>query len=113
MRLAIEACENPRVLGDLYAELAYETTGRPGMWTRFPDREWKVTRAQTTDVATLAELLHETEEHHGHYERTHAEHHWWDWYAPYLSARQNGSSPEQAAAAAGRSMEEVHHVLSR
>ena len=46
------------------------------------------------DVATLGELLHETAEHHDHYEKTHAEHHWWDWYAPYLSARQNGSSPD-------------------
>ena len=81
--------------------------------TRLPGREWKSTRARAMDVATLAELLHETEEHHGHYEKTHAEHHWWDWYAPYLSARQNGSSPEEAAAAADRYMEEVLHVLPR
>jgi len=65
------------------------------------------------DVATLAELLRETAEHHDHYEKTHAEHHWWDWYAPYLSARQNGSSPEEAAAAADRYMEEVLNVLPR
>jgi catechol 2,3-dioxygenase-like lactoylglutathione lyase family enzyme len=73
--------------------------------TRLPGREWK-TPARTMDVATLAELLHETEEHHGQYEKTHGTHHWWDWYAPYLSARQNGSSPEEAAAAADRYMEE-------
>jgi hypothetical protein len=42
-----------------------------------------------------------------------AKHHWWDWYAPYLSARQNGSSPEEAAAVADRYMEEVLHVLPR
>jgi hypothetical protein len=65
------------------------------------------------DVATLAELLRETSEHHGNYERTHAEHNWWDWYAPYLSARQEGSSPEEATAAAGRYMEEVHGVPPR
>jgi catechol 2,3-dioxygenase-like lactoylglutathione lyase family enzyme len=81
--------------------------------TRLPGREWKETQAGATDVATLAELLRETEEHHGHYEKTHAEHRWWDWYAPYLSARQNGSSPEEAAAAADRYMEEVIHVLDR
>jgi catechol 2,3-dioxygenase-like lactoylglutathione lyase family enzyme len=80
---------------------------------RFPGREWKVTRAQPTDVATLAELLHETEEHHGSYEKTHAKHHWADWYAPYVSARQNGSSPAEAAAAADRYMEEIHHILPR
>jgi catechol 2,3-dioxygenase-like lactoylglutathione lyase family enzyme len=81
--------------------------------TRLPGRESKSTPAGAMDVATLAELLHETEEHHGHFEKTHAEHHWWDWYAPYLSARQNGSSPEEAAAAADRYMEEVLRVLPR
>lgn len=72
---------------------------------RFPAREWKLEQPQVVDVATLAELLHETEAHHGDYEKTHAKHHWWDWYAPYLNARQNGSSPEEAAAAADRYME--------
>lgn len=73
--------------------------------TRLPGREWKSTRAGNVDVATLAELLHETEQHHGQYEKTHAKHDWWEWYAPYLSARQNGSSPKEAAAAADRYME--------
>jgi catechol 2,3-dioxygenase-like lactoylglutathione lyase family enzyme len=73
---------------------------------RLPGREWKAKEARAMDVATLAELLRETEEHHGQYEKTHANHNWWDWYAPYLSARQNGSSPEEAAAAAKRYMEE-------
>lgn len=39
MQRAIDRCESPPVLGELYAELAYETTGRTGMWTRFPDRD--------------------------------------------------------------------------
>ena len=77
---------------------------------RFPGREWKETRAREMDVATLAEVLHETEQHHGNFEKTHAEHHWWDWYASYLRARQNGSSPEQATAAADLYMEEVLQV---
>ncbi|HKR12289.1 MAG TPA: VOC family protein [Pyrinomonadaceae bacterium] len=77
--------------------------------TRLPGRDWK----RTTDVATLAELLRETSEHHDHYEKTHAEHHWSDWYASYLSARQNGSNPEQAAAAADRYMDEVFHIPPR
>jgi len=81
--------------------------------TRLPGREWKLTRAPAKDVATLAELLRETEEHHGTYEKMHAKHRWWDWYAPYLNARQNGSSPEEAAAAADRYMGEVHHVSPR
>ena len=81
--------------------------------TRLPGREWQSTRAQSLDVRTLAELLRETSEHHGSFEKTHAEHNWWDWYAPYLSARQNGSSPEEAAAAANRYMEEVLHAFAR
>src|SRR5213082_3811064 len=39
--------------------------------TRLPGREWKSTRAQTMDVATLGALLRETEEHHGQYEKMH------------------------------------------
>jgi catechol 2,3-dioxygenase-like lactoylglutathione lyase family enzyme len=72
---------------------------------RVTGREWEQKRAM--DIATLAELLRETEERHGQYEKTHAKHDWSDWYAPYLSARQNGSSPEKATAAADRYMEEV------
>jgi len=78
--------------------------------TRLPGREWESTRAGEIDVATLAKLLHETEQRHGGYEKTHAKHNWWDWYASYLNARQNGSSPEQAASAATRYMDEVLHV---
>jgi catechol 2,3-dioxygenase-like lactoylglutathione lyase family enzyme len=73
--------------------------------TRLPGREWKSASAEKIDIATLAELLHETEQHHGNYEKTHGKHNWWDWYAPYLSARQNGKSPDEAAAAADRYME--------
>jgi catechol 2,3-dioxygenase-like lactoylglutathione lyase family enzyme len=81
--------------------------------TRLPGREWKLTRAETQDVATLADLLHETAEHHDQYEKTHAEHHWWDWYASYLSARQNGGSAEQATVAANRYMDDVLQVPAR
>jgi catechol 2,3-dioxygenase-like lactoylglutathione lyase family enzyme len=118
------AVENPRVSGrdpegrSYFSFASFEDPDGNGwlfqeITTRLPGREWKLTRAPAMDVATLAELLHETEEHHGYYEKTHAEHHWWDWYASYLSARQNGSSPEEAAAAADRYMEEVLHVLPR
>jgi catechol 2,3-dioxygenase-like lactoylglutathione lyase family enzyme len=115
------AVENPRVGGrdpqgrSYYSFASFEDPDGNG-WLlqevkmRLPGREWESTRARGMDVARLAELLRETAEHHDHYEKTHAEHHWWDWYAPYLSARQNGSSPEEAAASAGRYMEEVHRT---
>jgi hypothetical protein len=62
------------------------------------------------DISALADLLHETSEHHDPYEKTHAPHDWWDWYAAYMDARERGSAPDEAAAAAGRYMAEVKHV---
>ena len=49
------------------------------------------------DVATMTELLRETEDHHGKYESTAPKHHWSGWYAAYIVARQNGKTPEEAA----------------
>jgi catechol 2,3-dioxygenase-like lactoylglutathione lyase family enzyme len=80
---------------------------------RLPKREWAQERPQAANVATLAELLRETSEHHGRYEKAHAEHHWWDWYAPYLNERQNGGNSEEATAAADRYMDEVFRIPSR
>jgi catechol 2,3-dioxygenase-like lactoylglutathione lyase family enzyme len=60
--------------------------------TRLPGRG-----LSNLDVATLAELLQETEKHHGEYEPTAPKHHWWDWYAAYIVARQDGKTPEEAA----------------
>ncbi|HSD47542.1 MAG TPA: VOC family protein, partial [Pyrinomonadaceae bacterium] len=79
--------------------------------TRLPGREWKSARA--VDIGALAQLLHETAEHHDAYEKSHAEHHWWDWYAAYFSARQNGSGSDEASAAAKRYMDEVFKVPSK
>lgn len=62
------------------------------------------------DIDALADLLHETAEHHDPYEKSHAPHNWWNWYAAYMDARQHGSMPEQASEAAGRYMEDVLHV---
>jgi hypothetical protein len=62
------------------------------------------------DIETLAQLLHETAEHHDPYEKSHAPHDWWDWYAAYMLARQSGSAPDEASASAGRYMAEVKHI---
>ena len=59
------------------------------------------------DVATLTELLRETEQHHGEYEPTAPKHHWSGWYAAYIVARQQGRTPEDAAKDAARHMESV------
>ena len=63
------------------------------------------------DVAELAELLHETAEHHDRFEKVAPPHDWWDWYAAYLSAREQGSSPDDADAAADRYMADVKDVV--
>jgi hypothetical protein len=63
------------------------------------------------DVAALADLLHETAERHGSFEAVAPPHDWWDWYAAYMNARENGSTPDEAAAAAGRYMAEVKGVI--
>jgi catechol 2,3-dioxygenase-like lactoylglutathione lyase family enzyme len=118
------AVENPRLpgrdpQGRSYFSFASFEDSDGNLWllqeitTRLPGRLWDSTPAQNLDVATLANLLRETAEFHDHYEKAHVKHDWWDWYAPYLSARQNGSSPEESAAAADRYMEEVLPVLSR
>ncbi|MBD2450253.1 VOC family protein [Nostoc sp. FACHB-152] len=117
------AVENPRVSGRdpqgrSYFSFASFEDPDGNLWllqeitTRLPGRLWESKRVGDLDVPTLANLLRETAEYHDHYEKTHAEHHWWDWYAPYLSARQNGSNPEEAAAIADRYMEKIFPVLS-
>ena len=116
--------ENPRVVGRdpedrSYFSFASFEDPDGNRWLlqeiteRLPGREWEQQQTRSTDTARLAELLRETSEHHDHYEKTHAEHHWWDWYAPYLNARQNGNSSEEAVAAANRYMDEVLHVPLR
>ena len=59
------------------------------------------------DIAQLAELLHETEQHHGAYEASAPKHNWWDWYAAYIDARQNGRTPEEASSDAGKYMQQI------
>jgi hypothetical protein len=64
------------------------------------------------DIAALAALLYETAEHHDPYEKSHAPHNWWDWYAAYMNAREHSSTPDEASAAAGRYMDEVLNIVA-
>ena len=54
-------------------------------------------RGLSNDVATLTELLQETEKRHGAYEPTAPKHHWSGWYAAYVVARMRGRSSDDAA----------------
>jgi hypothetical protein len=49
------------------------------------------------DLATLTDLLKETENHHGAYEASVPKHHWSAWYAGYIVARVRGLTPHGAA----------------
>jgi hypothetical protein len=63
------------------------------------------------EVAALSELLHETSIHHGDFEAVAPPHDWWDWYAAYMVARQDGASSEDAIASARRYMAEVKQIV--
>ncbi|HEY1653364.1 MAG TPA: hypothetical protein VGG09_15875 [Acidimicrobiales bacterium] len=63
------------------------------------------------DVATLSDL-HETSERHDPYEKSHAPHNWWDWYAASLHAREGRSTADDAAIA-GHDMEDVLGILPK
>jgi hypothetical protein len=63
------------------------------------------------DVEELAQLLHETAEHHDAFEQVAPKHDWWDWYAAYMHARMNGSTSEQASEAARVYMADVKHIV--
>jgi catechol 2,3-dioxygenase-like lactoylglutathione lyase family enzyme len=54
-------------------------------------------RGLSSDVATLTELLQEAEQRHGAYEPAAPKHHWSEWYAEYIVARERGRNPGEAA----------------
>jgi catechol 2,3-dioxygenase-like lactoylglutathione lyase family enzyme len=68
--------------------------------TRLPGRG-----LSTFDVPTLTKLLRETEERHGGYEATAPKHHWSEWYAAYIVARERGRTPDDAASDAALNVE--------
>jgi hypothetical protein len=63
------------------------------------------------DIDALAQLLHETAEHHGSFEAVAPPHDWWDWYAAYINARERGATTEVASETAGRYMAEVKYIV--
>ncbi len=59
------------------------------------------------DITRLAGFLREAEEHHGPYEAVAPPHHWSDWYAGYIVAREQGRSQDESVADATQHMESV------
>jgi catechol 2,3-dioxygenase-like lactoylglutathione lyase family enzyme len=85
-------------------------------WATFSDpdgNQWRLQEVKTRlpgrglslDLATLTDLLRETETRHGQYEPTAPKHHWSGWYAAYIVARERGQTPDDAAKAAKLNIE--------
>ncbi len=64
-------------------------------------------RGFSSDGATLTALLKEAEERHGPYEAKAPKHHWSDWYAAFIDARERGRSLDDAAKDAALHMERL------
>jgi catechol 2,3-dioxygenase-like lactoylglutathione lyase family enzyme len=68
-------------------------------------------RVEMRDSGALAQLLFETAKRHGAFEAVATPHDWWDWYAAYMDAREQGKTQEKAAEAAGQYMAAVKNVV--
>jgi catechol 2,3-dioxygenase-like lactoylglutathione lyase family enzyme len=75
---------------------------------RLPDWE------QMRHSGALAQMLYEASVRRGEFEAVAPPHDWWDWYAAYMEACEQGISQEKAAAAASRHMANIKRfVVSR
>ena len=68
-------------------------------------------RGLSLDVATLTELLREAEKQHGDHEAAAPKHHWSEWYAGYINARERGRTSDEAAAQATLRIERAHETV--
>jgi catechol 2,3-dioxygenase-like lactoylglutathione lyase family enzyme len=68
-------------------------------------------RVEPTDIDKLAQQLLDAAIHHGAFEAIAPKHDWWNWYAPYLDARQHGKSEHEAEAIADRYMKDAYGVV--
>ncbi len=64
-------------------------------------------RGMSLDVAGLTALLQEAEKRHGEYAPTAPKHHWSNWYAAYIVAREQGKTPDEASRESARHTELV------
>jgi catechol 2,3-dioxygenase-like lactoylglutathione lyase family enzyme len=69
-------------------------------------------RGLSSDLPTLIDLLRETEEQHGAHGAAAPKHHWSEWYAGYIVARERGRTVEDAAADATHGIERAHPVAT-
>jgi hypothetical protein len=70
-----------------------------------------VRQSQGLEVASLADLLREAEGHHGAFEAAAPKHGWADWYAPYVRARLDGKTSDEAIEAADKYMKDEFAIV--
>jgi catechol 2,3-dioxygenase-like lactoylglutathione lyase family enzyme len=98
----------PEPEGRSYASFATFSDPDGNSWllqeikTRLPGRG-----ESNLDVPTLTGFLREAEEKHGEFEAKAPKHHWSDWYAAYIVARQSGRSVEDAAKDGAAHMQQI------
>jgi catechol 2,3-dioxygenase-like lactoylglutathione lyase family enzyme len=68
-------------------------------------------RVEAADPEARAQLLLETAQRHGEFEAVAPPHNWWDWYGAYIAGREQGLSPDEAAASATQYMADVKQVV--
>jgi catechol 2,3-dioxygenase-like lactoylglutathione lyase family enzyme len=67
-------------------------------------------RGLNHDLATLTDLLRETETQHGAHASTAPTHHWSEWYAGYIIARERGKTSEEAVEDATQNIKAARDV---
>ena len=65
------------------------------------------------DVAELADLLREAEQHHGAFEASAPKHSWADRYAPNIRARFDGNTSDKAVESADQYVKDNFNVVRR
>ena len=69
-------------------------------------------RMEMLQSGALAHLLFETAKRRGAFPGVDTPHDWWDWYAAYMDAREQGSIQEEAATAAGRGFTPICRIIA-
>jgi catechol 2,3-dioxygenase-like lactoylglutathione lyase family enzyme len=82
--------------GDSYLSYASFSDPDGNRWVLQQIKSRLPGRGLPNDVTTLTELLREAETRHGQYEPTAPKHHWSDWYAAFVLAREQGRTSDEA-----------------
>ncbi|HZM75587.1 MAG TPA: VOC family protein [Candidatus Limnocylindrales bacterium] len=94
-----------------YLSLASFNDPDGNQWVLQEIKERLPGRGGAKDGADLADLLLETSLRHSQFEAVAPKHNWWDWYAAYMDAREEGLTPDESSTVANRYMADVKHIM--